>query len=181
MAERAHITSVETIKLFRANLIVYLSKARPTLEEIGSDVQRTKQWLQNDQRLLWQNELKVRRKKYERAQAELFSANISNFQEVSSAQQMAVRRCQSQMGDAEEKIKVLERWDRDLENRAEPMAKQIEQMHGFMTTEMPRAVAYLDRIIQSLEAYAEVAAPASSAPVAPPPTDSGNSTEPGTT
>jgi hypothetical protein len=179
MAERAHITSVEAIKLFRANLIVYLSKARPTLEEIGSDVQRTKQWLQNDQRLLWQNELKVRRKKYERAQAELFSANISNFQEVSSAQQMAVRRCQSQMTDAEDKLKVLQKWDRDLQNRSDPMVKQVEQMHGFLTTEMPRAVAYLDRVIQTLEAYADVAAPGSSSS-SPPPSGTDNNSERGT-
>jgi hypothetical protein len=163
MAEGARITSVEAIKMFRANLIIYLSKARPTLEEISSNVQRTKQWLQHDQRRLWESEMKVRRKKYERAQAELFSANISNMQDASSAQQMAVRRCESQMHDAEDKLRMLEKWDRDLENRAEPMVKQVDQTHGFMTTEMPRALAYLDNVIKTLEAYAEIAMPGQSA------------------
>ena len=33
MAERAHVTSVEAIEAFRANLIAYLGKARPLLED----------------------------------------------------------------------------------------------------------------------------------------------------
>ena len=34
MPQRAHVTSLSAIEAFRANLIVYLSKARPTLEEV---------------------------------------------------------------------------------------------------------------------------------------------------
>ncbi len=40
MPERAHVTSVDALESFRANLIIYLSKARPTLEEVSADVQR---------------------------------------------------------------------------------------------------------------------------------------------
>ena len=40
MAERAQVTSVEAIESFRASLIVFLSKVRPTLEEVSDEVMR---------------------------------------------------------------------------------------------------------------------------------------------
>ena len=60
MPDRAHVTSVEALESFRANLIVYLSKARPTLDEVSSDVQRIQGWLENEQRTHWENELRRR-------------------------------------------------------------------------------------------------------------------------
>jgi len=155
MAERAQVASLEAIESFRAALILYLSKARPALEEISSEVQRSRQWLQHDQRRLWENEMRTRAKKLERAKAELFSVELSRLQEVSAAQQMAVHRAEHSVRDAEAKLAMLKKWDRDLDNRTEPYSKQIEQMHDFMTTEMPRAVASLSQIIKALEAYSE--------------------------
>ena len=57
MAERAHVTSVEAIKDFRSNLIVYLAKARPALEEVSSDMMRTRLWLESDQQSHWEREV----------------------------------------------------------------------------------------------------------------------------
>ena len=45
MPDRAHVTSVDALESFRAHLIVYLSKARSTLEEVSADVQRMQGWL----------------------------------------------------------------------------------------------------------------------------------------
>jgi hypothetical protein len=171
MAERAQVTSVEAIEAFRAQLILFVSKARPTLEEISSELLRTRLWLQNDQRHHWDNELKQRTKKQERAQSELFGARISPLAEVNAAQQMAVRRAQQAVRDAESKIALLKKWDRDLEDRSEPYIKQVNQLHDYLTTEMPRAVAHLTEIIKTLEAYSDVLRPGPAAPssASPPP------------
>ena len=56
MATQAKITSVEAIELFRAALIVFTSQARPALEEVSSEMTRTRLWLENDQRRFWENE-----------------------------------------------------------------------------------------------------------------------------
>ena len=60
MPDRAHVTSVDALESFRANLIIYLSKARPTLDEVSADVQRIHGWLENEQRTHWENELRRR-------------------------------------------------------------------------------------------------------------------------
>ncbi len=156
MADRAQVTSVEAIEAFRSALVVYTSKARPALEEMANEVARAKQWLQNDQRRKWEGEMKMRSKKLERAQAELFSVSMSKIQEVSSAQQLLVRRAKQAVEEAQQKIAVLKKWDHELENRSEPLVKQVDQFQSFVTSEMPKALAYLNNVIRSLEAYADV-------------------------
>jgi hypothetical protein len=156
MADRAQVTSVEAIEAFRSALIIYLSKARPALEEMASEVLRVRQWLENDQRRLWEGEMKARGKKLERARAELFSVSMSKFQEVSAAQQLIVHRAKQAFEEAQDKIARMKKWERELENRSEPMVKQVDQFQSFVATELPRAIAYLGQIIKSLEAYTEI-------------------------
>jgi hypothetical protein len=158
MATQAKITSVEAIELFRAALIVFLSQARPALEEVSGEGLQMRLWLENDQRRHWENERRVRSKKLERAQQELFSARLSQFQESTSLQMMAVHRAQQAVREAEEKLVRLKKWDRELENRAAPLLKEIEQLHGFLTAEMPKAIAYLSQVVRTLDAYAEAGA-----------------------
>jgi hypothetical protein len=159
MADRAQVTSFEAVESFRADLIVFLSRARAVLEEASDDVLRTRLWVQNDQRRLWENELRVRYRKLEEARAELFNARLSQFQDSTLLQTMAVQRAERAAREAEAKLALLKKWDRELENRTDPLVKQVTQLHGFLTIDMGRAVAYLVQVVKSLEAYADVATP----------------------
>jgi hypothetical protein len=167
MAERAQVTSIEAIELFRSRLIVYLSKARPTLEEASSEVLRTRTWLENDQRSFWENQMKRRKRELEQAQGELFSARISKLQTASAAQELAVHRAQRAIREAEAKFAVLKKWTREMENRTQPLVRLVEQLNSFITVEMTQAVIYLAEVIRSLQAYASAGGP--SVPSAPAP------------
>ena len=176
MADRAQVTSTDAIETFRARLIVYLSKARPTLEEVSTEVHRTRIWLQIDQRRFWEEQLKARRKKLDQVQAELLAARISSLQTASSAQMMAVRKARDAVREAEGKVAALKRWDRELENRTEPFMRQLNQLQHSLTTDLPKAIAYLGQVLKSLEAYAET--PASRTSAASSATGEGAATEP---
>lgn len=164
MATQAKITSVEAIELFRAALIVFTSQARPALEEISGEGTRTRVWLEHDQRRFWQNELRQRNKKLEQARQELLDVKLSQFQESAALQTMAVHRAQHAVGEAEEKLVRLKRWDRELESRSAPLLKEIEQLHSFLTAEMPKAIAYLTQVVRTLDAYAEAGQGGAAAP-----------------
>jgi len=155
MAEQAKVTSVEAIEAFRSNLIVFLSKARPTIEEISGDVLRTRMWLENEQTDHWNKEMRRRKRDLEQAQGELFSARLSRLAKPTASQYMAVQRAQAAVREAEEKQKLLKKWTRELENRTEPMVKLIDQLHGFLNTDLLKGVQYLGEIVQTLQAYAE--------------------------
>jgi hypothetical protein len=157
MADTANITSVDAIAAFRAALIVFLGKVRPLLEETSGEITRTRQWVEEDQRRLWDNQFRLRWRKLEEAKAELFNATLSRLQEASSLHTMAVQRADRSVRECESKLAVLKKWSRELGDKTDPLVKQISQFETFLTTEMPKAVAYLDRVIESIEAYADIA------------------------
>ena len=161
MAATAQITSVEAIAAFRAKLIVYLSHVRPLLEAAANEVSRTRLWLQNDQRIFWEQERRRRERRLEEAQQELFNARLSQFHESTALHQMNFQRARQAVQAAETHLSLLKKWDRELENRAAPLLKQAEQLQGFLATDMNRAVTHLDQVLTTLAAYQQVAAPRS--------------------
>jgi hypothetical protein len=156
MPGQAKITSIEAIEAFRSQLVVYLSQMRPVLDEITGEVLRTRAWVEDDRGRYWKQEMRVRSRKLEDARQELFTATMSRMGEAAGFQQMAVQRAQRDMRLVEEKLAVLKKWSRDLENKTAPLVKQMEQLHGFLTVEMDKAVAYLDQALTALAAYQSV-------------------------
>jgi hypothetical protein len=159
MAQSAQVTSVEAIESFRANLVVYLGKVRPVFEEINSQVQRLRFWLDNEQRRKWEQELRIRNRRLEEAKNELVGARLSNMREATSLQVMAVQRTERAVREAEEKLTVIKRWDRELENQTDPLVRQLEQVQGFLATDMAKAVVYLSQVVKTLDAYTGVLPP----------------------
>ena len=100
MTGQAQITSVETIESFRSKLIVYLTQARSVVDEAANELARTRLWLQNDQRLFWENELRLRSRRLEEAKQELFNAKLSQFEESTALHVMTVQRRQRAVQDA---------------------------------------------------------------------------------
>ena len=172
MAQGARVTSVEALEAFRSTLIVYLSKARPTIEEVSADVLRMKLWLENDQRMFWEGQVKRRLKALEQAQAELFSARISNLREETSAEQVAYHRARRALDEAQDKLRVVKRWSREFDSRAQPLVKQMEKLHTFLANDLVKAVNYLAEAAQTLHAYAGMSPPS----IEPAPAASGDST-----
>jgi hypothetical protein len=160
MPDRAHVTSVDALESFRASLIVYLSKARPTLEEVSADVQRMRGWLEGEQRTYWENEFRRRSQALQEAQAALFSSRMSRMREASAAEQMAVQRTKRALDEAEAKLRVVKQWNRVFDNRVDPLVKQMEKLHTVLAHDMVQAVAFLAQAINTLDAYAKVAPPA---------------------
>jgi len=166
MAERAQVTSVEAVESFRASLIVYLKSARATLEEACDEILRARSWVQDDRRPHWENEKRVRGRKLEETRAELFSARLSKFHDSTALQLLAVQRAERAIREGEAKLTVIKKWHRELENQTDPLLKQLNQLQGFLTTDMGRAVAYLAQVVRTLEAYASVTAPGAASPLA---------------
>src|SRR5262245_50673779 len=105
MAQQARVTSLEAIETFRSQLIVYLSQARPLLEEVSSGVVRTRTWLENDQRTYWENQFRRRSQELQEAQQALFSARIGSLRRETSAEHLAVQRAKRQVEEAEVKLR----------------------------------------------------------------------------
>jgi hypothetical protein len=167
MPQKAHVTSVDAIEGFRATLINYVSKARPTLEEVSADVLRAKLWLQNEQRTHWEAQVRRRGKELEEAQQALFSARISNLREESTAEQTMYHRARRALDEAQEKLRILKNWNREFDSRVDPLVKQMEKLHTLLANDLGQAIAYLAEVVKTLDSYAAMPAPGGSSGPAP--------------
>jgi hypothetical protein len=130
---------------------------------------RMRVWLQDEQRAHWENELRRRSRALQEAQAALFSARLSSFQEESSLQQMMVHRTKRAFDEADEKLRVIKKWNRDFDNRVEPLLKQMEKLQTVLAHDMVQAIAFLTHAIDTLHAYAGIAPPTNAPASAPAP------------
>ena len=159
MPESARVSSLEAIAAFRARLLVFLTKSRPALEEVSGEIMRTRLWLQNDQRIHWEGQIRQRAKKLETAQHELYSARLARIREVTTAEQSAVNKTRRALDEAEEKLRTLKRWNRDFDSQVEPLVKQVDKLQTFLVHDLTKAGVHLAQILKSLDAYANAGAP----------------------
>lgn len=159
MANQAHITSLEALESFRTSLIVYLSRTRLRVDEVSNELRRTKTWLQNDQRLFWEGEIRRRRRARDQAEQELLAARLSSFNDSMTLQMLAARRARKALEEAEEKLQNVKRWTRNYESCTEPLAKKLASLRNVLDDELPKAVTYLAQTQRTLEAYAEAPLP----------------------
>lgn len=170
MADKAHVTSLDVLADFRATLILYVSKARPAVEETSSEVLRLRMWLQNDQRMHWEGQVRRRRKQLEEAEQALSSARMSDLREAVTVEFKAVQKAKHALDEAEAKLRVLKHWNREFDSRVEPLVRQLEKVNTVLANDMTKAAAFLAQAANTLAAYAEMAAPSVAPP--PPPADS---------
>jgi hypothetical protein len=156
MADRAKVTSLEAIENFRASLILYREKAGRVLDEVSDEVVRTRLWLENDRPAHWENQLRRLRRELEQRQQELFSAQLSGLREASYMQQAAVQKAKNAIRDAEDKLRAVKRWHRQFDHLAEPAGRQVEKFRHTLGHEMGMAVAWINELLRTLIAYAEL-------------------------
>ena len=152
----ANVTSTEAIAAFRSALVVYLSKAKPVLEDACDEVARMRIWLQSSQRVHWENEVRKRTRILENAQQALFSQSIGSLRDPGMAEKMAVTKAKRALVEADEKLQAVKRWNREFDHLAAPMVKQFESLRTTLANDMPKAATQLGQIVKTLDAYANV-------------------------
>jgi DNA repair exonuclease SbcCD ATPase subunit len=162
MAIQARVTSTDALESFRSSLIIFINRARTSVDEAGDEVRRMRSWLQNDQRLLWEREIRKRAKALDQAQHELRNAQFTGNQESAvHLRQNAVQRAKQALAEAEEKLRRVKKWNQNYEHTTDPAVKKLESFRQFVGDNLPKAVAHLRNIQKALEDYAGADAPAS--------------------
>jgi hypothetical protein len=157
MANQAKVSSIDALELFRANLIVFRTKARRALDMVFDEVRRTQVWLQNDRRMHWEGEIRRRRKLFEQAEADLYSARLTGMQESAAVKRAAVHKARRALDEAGEKLKQVKKWTQRFGGMADQLLKRLEPLRQIVEHDMPDGIAFLSQAQRTLEAYTDVA------------------------
>ena len=155
MATQVRVTSIDALDRFRAHLIIFLTEARRAVDEVVDEVRRTRLWLQHDQRLHWEAQVRRWRKLLDQARGELLSARISDLRTTSTAQQNAVLKAKRGLNEAEEKVRNVKHWNRDFDSRADALLKSLTGLRDYLDHDLPKAVTFLVQAQRALQAYTE--------------------------
>jgi hypothetical protein len=118
-------------------------------------------WLQNDQRLHWEGELRRRTRAFDEARQELLGARLAGLRNAIANREANVRLAKQALVVAETKLRAVKTWNRDYDTSVDPLVKRLQSLRHFLDHDMPKAMAWLVQAQRTLDAYSESAPPPS--------------------
>lgn len=169
MSQSARVSSIDTLKDFRVALVKFCEVARQSLIALEMDSRRVIDWLQYDQLSRWSREVRHRHEKVLQVKTELNRIKLARAtgQKVDLTEQKELlRAAQERLVAAEEKVETIRLWVRTVDRAIDEFKGQSEQLSALVEGDPPHSVVLMERMIESLDAYLQIAAPVS---VAAPP------------
>ncbi len=172
MSQSARVTSFQAIQDFKAVLCGFCEETKEALGTIDMEVRRMLDWLGHDQAHYWQNQVRCLQEEVTQAKADLFRKQLTRLSgEIPDCleEKKALRVAERRLEVAEEKVEKCRQWFGRLLPRAiDEYEGPARQLAGMVEGDPPAIVAYLDRVLTTLDAYVEVVPPAetTSPPVA---------------
>lgn len=160
MTSPAHVASFQALDKFRSELIRFEQALRQILDEQGLEVQRASDYVEHDRTAYWPRALKLAEDRVVAARealsrskmAALENEHKSHFQEKEALEQAIARQ-----RHCEHQLRQLRHWRHVMRKQTEDYQTRRARLVQYLDTDIPKAIATLERILQVLEKYAEIA------------------------
>jgi len=201
MDSQARVASLDRVAEFRSAYAKFGDSARQVLLGVDLEIRRMLEWLEKDQVAYWKGEIRRREEKLNEAKGALhrkritaaFGNTVGDTDEI-----IQVRKAKARLEEAEEKLKAVKQWAVIVEQEVTEYRAPAQVLGNILDGDVPRALASLERTLQTLESYVQTSLPAGaplpsfaaegvgigdaasslSAPAATPPSPSVPSTQP---
>ena len=163
MAESAKVLSIQSLKDFRVALVTFTEEARNALGGVDMELKRMRDWLERDQLSYWQMQVKRRHEAMMMARTELYRRRIS--QQGSDAisdteQKEALKEAQRRLRIAEEKVEAVKKLIPIFHHAMAEYVSRAAPLTDHLSGGVDRSLGSLTKMIDSLEAYLALNAPA---------------------
>lgn len=157
----AQLHSLEKLLDFQAALATFTHHAKEALTGMEVDIRRTLQWLEQ-QLAFWHAEVRRAEEEVFKAKQELARRRLIRIGDRpadTTEQEIALAKAQQRLAYAEEKHAACRRWLRELPEAIDEYQAFAVNYQSILESDVPRMQAFLDRKLDLLEAYMQVAAP----------------------
>ena len=161
MSGSANVTSIESLGQLRAALCTFGEKAADALLAADAEIHRTVDWL-DDQIGYWKHEVRRWEDEVFRARTELSRRRmlrIGDRPPDCTEQEEALEHARQALVHAEDQVETTRRWQRLWQEAMTEYSGPVGQFKSLLEGELPRAIALLERKIESLDAYVGLVAP----------------------
>lgn len=156
MGTSANITSVAEIDHFRLALKRFEDGASDALTSVMMQIRRTVDWVEHDQLQHWR--MRVRRGHDEVSETRTTLERCRMFalegeRRGCAEEQKAFEKAKRHLRHAQEKVEIVKTWARTLSHETAEYQASTSELGGWLEGECPKALAALERMMTSLEAY----------------------------
>lgn len=160
----ANVRDIDAIREFRTALIEFIEETTGALEVMTMEMQRVKAWIEQEQPQYWTiqtrkafDKIAETRVALNRCQMRTVAGQRSSCIEEKQAFAAAKRRLQH----CHDQVEVVKRWGMKLRHEADEFRGRLAGVRRMLETDLPRALALLEKTASVLEAYAEIPPPES--------------------
>jgi hypothetical protein len=156
----ARVESIAELRSFKVALVKFVDSCNVALGDAESDMQKTLNWLERDQQTYWNGQLAKRTEAVSRAkdalrQKKLYKSPTGQTQSVVE-EEKALRIAARMVEEAEQKIVACKQWARRLHKEIMMYKGGVTRMQSILGGDVPKALAHLEIMATSLEAYASL-------------------------
>src|SRR4051794_2079332 len=120
------------------------------------EARRTVQWVQQDRKIYWVEQVKRRREQVSSARSEVARRRLAKTPEHTPAfseQKELLRAAEAALREAEAKVALIKKWEPALQQAVLELHASIRRIADLAGTDIPRASHLLGRLVDALEAY----------------------------
>jgi len=156
----AHVLSIQALEEFKGHLTRFKAQAQEIFNATEIEIRRTLDWLQ-ERLTYWRNEVRRRQEILAQAERALAACRAGGWYDKNgyyheppcTAQWEAVRRARVYLAEAEAELRTVQEWTRLVERQAEEYHRQARRLKAWLDGELPKANAFLERKITTLQSY----------------------------
>lgn len=159
IATHANVRSLDALRDVRLALIAFQERASSALGSLRSRIDRTQQWLEQDRPIYWAEQ---ERRAYDGVASARVAHDTCRLRTVGGRhpecieEKVALQRAKARLEYCQQKVITVRRWVIEAGRQADDYRGRVGPLQRLLEEDIPKVLARVSRMIDALEAYAEV-------------------------
>jgi hypothetical protein len=158
MTTPAHVTSIEALHAFRGALIRFADEATSAVDSLRQEVLRTMEWIEHDRPGYWKQQVKRNFDVVAQARTQLEIAQLRTYEGQGPAcieERKRLSHAKDRLQFAQDQIQVVRHWTIKLQRESDDFRGRTGHLEGILKRDFPMAIGKLQRMVESLDRYAD--------------------------
>jgi hypothetical protein len=167
MSGSARIQSIDAVGLLAGALRRFAEESSTALIDLELELNRALQWIREDRRDYWADQVRRAWEKIDQARQELdrcLATAVADQRPSCYEERKALERAKRRLRLAEEKVAAVRRWTHTADRESLQFRVALGQLSGWLQADFPQAITSLGRMTNALETYVAGAGPAGASP-----------------
>ena len=159
LATNANVRSLDALRDVRLALIAFRERASSALGSVRSKIDRTRAWLEQDRPIYWAEQ---ERRAYDGGATARVGYETCKLRTVAGRhpecieEKIALQKAKARLEYCQQKIVTVRRWVIEAGRQSDDYRGRAGALQRLLEEDIPNVLARVSRMIDALEAYAEV-------------------------